>query len=246
MVLFDAFSDSCSKRMIVNFNQSTEVAALQRQGRVGGDMIPFGTRVPKGGAPGDGLRPFEGINATTISGVDEFFAQAENAVAYDKVAKYLDPDLYHEIQRCTMNSEKLGRIGGTVYSCHNYMAIQHLENTDACRSFCSQLELVRNHQYEMAFVYSQMGYWIETESNTFWTFDASLVHGTMLPAEKTAAQMRTRTRLRDGQPAGGGGDVPVSNGQHKPTRETDNRRAAEHVRNQREREQRDAYWNIAE
>ncbi|KAF8824516.1 hypothetical protein HHX47_DHR8000262 [Lentinula edodes] len=98
----------------------------------------------------------------------------------------------------------------------------------------------------MAFVYSQMGYWIETESNTFWTFDASLVHGTMLPAEKTAAQMRTRTRLRDGQPAGGGSDVPVSNGQHKPTRERDNRRAAEHVRIQREREQRDAYWNIAE
>lgn len=77
MVLFDAFSNSCLKRMIVNFNHSTEVAALQRQGRVGGDMIPFGTRVPKGGAPGDGLRPFEGINATTISGVDEFFAQAE-------------------------------------------------------------------------------------------------------------------------------------------------------------------------
>ncbi|KAJ3925006.1 MAG: hypothetical protein NXY57DRAFT_1044469, partial [Lentinula lateritia] len=208
MVLFDAFSNSCLKRMIFNFNHSTEVAALQRQGRVSGDMIPFGTRVPKGGAPADGLRPFEGINATTTTGVDEFFAQAENAMAYDKVAKYLDPDLYHEIQRRTIDSEKLGRIGGTVYSCHNYMAIQHLENTDACRSFCSQLELIRNHQYEMAFVYSQMGYWIETESNTFWTFDASLVHGTMLPAEKTAAQMRTRTRLRDGQPAGGGGDVP--------------------------------------
>ncbi|KAF8830380.1 hypothetical protein HHX47_DHR2000713 [Lentinula edodes] len=74
MVLFDAFSDSCLKRMIFNFNHSTEVAALQRQGR---DMIPFGTRVPKGGAPADGLRPFEGINATTTSGVDEFFAQAE-------------------------------------------------------------------------------------------------------------------------------------------------------------------------
>ncbi|KAJ3804189.1 hypothetical protein F5876DRAFT_83604 [Lentinula aff. lateritia] len=176
-------------------------------------MIPFGTRVPKGGAPADGLRPFEGINATTISGVDKFFAQAENAMAYDKVAKYLDPDLYHEFQKRTMDSEKLGRIGGTVYSCHNYMAIQHLENTDACRSFCSQLESIRNYQYEMAFVYSQMGYWIETESNTFWTFDASLVHGIMLPAEKTTAQMRTRTRtrLRDGQPAGGGGNVPAPN-----------------------------------
>ncbi|KAJ4494125.1 hypothetical protein C8R41DRAFT_866847 [Lentinula lateritia] len=80
MVLFDAFSNSCLKRMIFNFNHSTEVAALQRQGRVSGDMIPFGTRVPKGGAPADGLRPFEGINATTTTGVDEFFAQAPRII----------------------------------------------------------------------------------------------------------------------------------------------------------------------
>lgn len=74
---FDAFSSQNCCKLLQNCNQSTKIAVLHRGVTVMGEMYGFGNRLGTGGGPADGLREFEGMNATTKGGVDEFFNMAE-------------------------------------------------------------------------------------------------------------------------------------------------------------------------
>lgn len=40
-------------------------------------MVAFGTRIPTGGLFGDGYRTYEGIDATTVDGLNIIFDHAE-------------------------------------------------------------------------------------------------------------------------------------------------------------------------
>jgi hypothetical protein len=82
----------------------------------------------------------------------------------------MDPELVTTLNEKTKDSTKLGQLGGTLYICHNYMAAQHTESTDACRSLCVQLELKTPHPEwaEFGFAYPQMGFYIVTTSNMIW------------------------------------------------------------------------------
>lgn len=77
IIKFKAFSDENHNKSLQNCNQSTKIAALHRKATVLGKMHGFGNRVGMGAGPGDGLREFEGMNATTEEGVNEFFNMTE-------------------------------------------------------------------------------------------------------------------------------------------------------------------------
>lgn len=95
------------------------------------------------------------------------FADAvQDSMAIQEVARYLDPDLFRDLEKMTTDSEKLGRLGGTLFTAHGYIALQHLERSDLYRSFCSQLAWRAERKWdEFGFVYPQMGYYIATEAN---------------------------------------------------------------------------------
>lgn len=79
------------------------------------------------------------------------------------------------------------------------------------------------------------------------TFDASLLHGTILPDQSTVAAMgrKKKTAIRSGLGGGGGGDgdPPVSIGAHQTARTIDNARASEHAIMEKTRKQREQYYN---
>ncbi|KAE9398935.1 hypothetical protein BT96DRAFT_1019806 [Gymnopus androsaceus JB14] len=169
MVIYNAWTQNVVEKLVKNNNTSSNVSALNRQNNVEGSMEAFGNRVPMSGGTGDGLRAYKGIDATTTRGVDEIFNKAEDSMAMQEVARYLDPDLFRDLEKMTADSEKLGRLGSTLFTAHGYIALQHLERSDLYRSFCSQLAWRAERKWdEFGFVYAQMGYYIATEANMLW------------------------------------------------------------------------------
>ncbi|KAK7434818.1 hypothetical protein VKT23_020005 [Stygiomarasmius scandens] len=115
------------------------------------------------------------------------------------------------MRHAAAHSEKFGRVGGNLYRCKGYIAGLHSES-DASRGLCCQIDWdgIRDWD-EFGFVYLEYGIYIAIQENTFWSFDANMVHGTLLPRQETVLCLR--------------GGANVSNGEHLSIRSKDARRA---------------------
>ncbi|KAE9388508.1 hypothetical protein BT96DRAFT_981029 [Gymnopus androsaceus JB14] len=193
----------------------------------------FGNQVSMSGGTGDGLQAYKGIEATTTRGVDEIFNKAEcglfadavqDSMAMQEVARYLDPDLFRDLEKMTTDSEKLGRLGGTLFTAHGYIALQHLESLHGEQ---------KGNGMNLDLYILRWAIILQQRPICFWTFDAQLLHGTMLPSVNTVFRMR----------GGEDNDVSVSSGSHYAARKKDIKRASEHVAVENSRMERERYWN---
>ncbi|KAJ4498764.1 hypothetical protein C8R41DRAFT_916257 [Lentinula lateritia] len=180
-----------------------------------GQMIPFGARQPSGGHLADHYTFYQGINADTLWGITVLFEQAEMSATILATARAVHPDLVKKIKNQSALCERVGLCGLNLFNCSGYTAPQHYDK-DATPSLCAQFVLQAEKKWsEFAFCALQYGYYFESHENTLWSFDSTLLHGTMLPSENTILRLR-----------GGANSV----GTHTTTRERDRRRAERNER----------------
>ncbi|KAJ3858653.1 hypothetical protein EV359DRAFT_87409 [Lentinula novae-zelandiae] len=150
-----------------------------------GQMIPFGARQPSGGHLVDHYTFYQGINADTLWGITVLFEQAEMSATILATARAVHPDLVKKIKNQSALCERVGLCGLNLFNCSGYTAPQHYDK-NATPSLCAQFVLRAEKKWsEFAFCALQYGYYFESHENTLWSFDSTLLHGTMLPSENT-------------------------------------------------------------
>ncbi|KAJ3932055.1 MAG: hypothetical protein NXY57DRAFT_961220 [Lentinula lateritia] len=175
-----------------------------------GQMMPFGARQPSGGHLADHYTFYQGINADTLWGITVLFEQAEMSATILATARAIHPDLVRKIKIQSALCERVGLSSLNLFNCSGYTAPQHRDK-DATPSLCAQFLLQAEQKWsEFGFCALQYGYYFQLYANTLWSFNSTLLHGTLLPSERTILRLR------------GGAD---SVGTHTTTRERDRRRA---------------------
>ncbi|KAK7051295.1 hypothetical protein VNI00_004795 [Paramarasmius palmivorus] len=163
-----------------------------------GSMFCFGARQPSGGRAADEYVHYAGIEADTIQGIDILFRKAQTSYYQLEAAKILHKKLFQDIVEGGEACERVGEAGVNLYTCDGYTAPIHSDD-DACRSLCSQIRRHAKDQYsEFGFCSLENGYYIHTQENMLWSFDATKMHGTVLPSEDTLQSMSKVLRLRGG------------------------------------------------
>ncbi|KAF9070673.1 hypothetical protein BDP27DRAFT_1419696 [Rhodocollybia butyracea] len=166
---------------------------------------------PSGGRRADHYTSYAGITAETYEGIIILFEQAKLSAMLMRTARAIHPALINKINEQSKACERVGLSGLNLFNCKGYTAPQHCDD-DCTPSLCAQFELQAEQKWsEFAFCAIQYGYYIESRRNTLWSFDSGLLHGTMLPSEKTVLRLR--------------GGAASSEGSHVTTRRRDQSRA---------------------
>ncbi|KAF9070803.1 hypothetical protein BDP27DRAFT_1419576 [Rhodocollybia butyracea] len=209
--------DGIYERLVHYIQTVTGVKSASRGARfafwTSGQMIPFGPREPTGGWRADHYTYYAGIEAETVEGILILFEQAKMSAILLRTARSIHPQLAQKIQEKSKFCEKVGMSGVNLFNCHGYTAPLH-KDPDHCPSLSAQFTLRAEKKWgEFGFCVLQYGYYFDSAENTLWSFDSSLLHGTVLPSEKTISNLR------------GGAGGTASDGVHVTIRGRDEKRA---------------------
>ncbi|KAL0570460.1 hypothetical protein V5O48_011498 [Marasmius crinis-equi] len=236
-VTYGAFPPEELERMVRHSRNTWRVPPVRRGKQfkrwTSGVMESYGKRVASGGRPGDGYVYYS--NSDKDENLDDFESTGVVFdIAYDSMVVLDTSEVYHKdlVAELKEKGDACGMkaiAGVNIYRCTNYTAPLHCDQ-DAAPSLCCQLEKrgTKEEWGEYGFCSLEYGYAFETRENTLWSFDASTVHGTMLPSQDTLDKTKQVLRLRGGAgeaEAGEAAPVAISTGDHMTVRKRDNVRA---------------------
>ncbi|KAJ7665153.1 hypothetical protein DFH06DRAFT_1323551 [Mycena polygramma] len=129
--LYGAFSPHELARMLQHHEDLTGIKPLTRGGQFEwyspGQMIGIGPRVATGGAPGDALRLYEGMEARSAAGLNALFNHAEDTLIIQETTRAVCPELVQRRNEIMKVCDKLGQVGTTLYDCDNYATRIHFD-----------------------------------------------------------------------------------------------------------------------
>ncbi|TCD60999.1 hypothetical protein EIP91_009169 [Steccherinum ochraceum] len=151
-----------------------------------GKMVPFGFRVPQGGRAGDGYTTYGTTRVENIDDMKMIFSVACDTECIVQALRASDPPSFHKLRDVTRDAQmhRIGTTGPTAFYCVNYLSCQHLDTETACSMSC-QLGLDTEYSDEYDFAYTEYGVVFRTVENCGWWFDASKVHGSVMPRLST-------------------------------------------------------------
>ncbi|KAG6837598.1 hypothetical protein H0H93_007012 [Arthromyces matolae] len=185
-VVFNAFEKKILQQMLQNHDHASRLPPLSRGSSFNawryGIMRAIGSRMPKGGRPGDAYALYSGLDAGNDEEIQTLFGHAQNADILVNVARAISRPLTSNVGHHSADESGLNRLGSTgsnIFSCSNYMSHQHFDQ-DEDISICAQYEKTCL-QDEFNFSYTEWGVYIETRDNTLWLFHSNHLHGTIMP-----------------------------------------------------------------
>lgn len=142
-----------------------------------------------GGCPGSAYSVYEGMEAHNLAGLEALFDHAEvgpknrhnsptlfnnfissiqDSMVLYETARSIHPAMCRELEAITINTEKLGTTGTTLYLCDNYTSAIHRDK-DATRGLCAQFVLKADVTLrEYAFIYASYGLYVVSQANSLW------------------------------------------------------------------------------
>ncbi|KAJ3964130.1 hypothetical protein EV361DRAFT_967454, partial [Lentinula raphanica] len=176
--------------------ESTGVSSVNRgaqfESYAGGKMIPLGSRSASGGRAGDTYTSYAGLEATSDKGLGILFRQAATSDIMRSTAQHAHYMLAKDLAKVCDECDQMGMTGANIFNCTGYMAPLHTDK-DAVRGLCSQVLLQADSKYdEYSFCNVEYQYYIKTTTNCLWSFDASNLHGTMLPSKQTISNLNSQ------------------------------------------------------
>ncbi|PPQ75845.1 hypothetical protein CVT26_001221 [Gymnopilus dilepis] len=183
--MFNAFPEAVLKTLIDHHEALQTIKGVDRgdqfESYSQGSMVPKGSRAPKGGAPGDSYTMYSGMDAVDEQSINALFDDAEDSMILVQAARVIHPPAYQKMELEIIDGDKLGISGATTYLCRNYTSPLHRDD-DACPGLCAQYQLqAKKKGDEYAFIFADYGIYVVSRSNSLWSFDGSMTHGTLLP-----------------------------------------------------------------
>ncbi|KAI0697860.1 hypothetical protein BC835DRAFT_1413370 [Cytidiella melzeri] len=153
-------------------------------------MVPVGTRQPQGGSAGDGYAPYTHMAADSPEAIDALMSHALDADLLLTAVRPYNHSVAKTLDKLTKEAglSKMGSKGVNQYYCSNYIAPLHADN-DMTTTLCCQLEKQNTKHRELDFCYSKYGFYVETVANMAWWFESSDLHGSIVPAQSSVANM---------------------------------------------------------
>ncbi|TCD64724.1 hypothetical protein EIP91_003680 [Steccherinum ochraceum] len=158
-----------------------------------GDMYGWGFRQPQGGRPGEGYATYASTKADNIQDMINIFEVCNDAECMLQTLCACDARAFRKIREVTRQAHlnRMGTGGTTSYYCVNYMSCQH-RDTETAMSLSCQLGLDTDYAEEFDFAYSEYGVIFRTVVNCGWWFDASKMHGSVIPYMSTVQKDKKR------------------------------------------------------
>ncbi|KAJ3754252.1 hypothetical protein EV360DRAFT_87009 [Lentinula raphanica] len=225
---------------------SSAVAPVKRGNQFhsygGGRMTALGSRAASGGRAGDAYTSYAGLEGRTPTGLQFLFQQAASAAIIQATAFHAHPSLWSDMKRVASECDRMGITGANIFNCQGYMAPIHLDR-DATRGLSVQTMLRADNRYnEFGFCNVEYKYYISTTTNCLWSFDASNLHGTMLPSKQTVQRLNCQAVLSSDIPFDEG--ETVSNGVHLTVPARNYKRALENARRRSQYGVRSSFWAL--
>ncbi|PPQ72972.1 hypothetical protein CVT26_014517 [Gymnopilus dilepis] len=250
---YGAFPEKVLEKLISHHQRLQTVKSLKRGKQFNtysqGQMFPKGSRAPAGGIPGDAYTMYKGLEAVDETSIEALFDDAEDfkdSMVLLEAARVIHPPLFFQLQYQVPEGDKLGITGATAYLCKNYASPLHFDK-DACRGLCAQYELrAKSEGDEYGFIYGDYGFYVVSRSNSLWSFDSSMAHGTVLPSSDPLKVSDLSTAARD-YPEDGAGDPPpmrISSGIHVTKPKKNVAAARKYSKVQASRTDIGRYWNV--
>ncbi|KAJ6558182.1 hypothetical protein B0H19DRAFT_131340 [Mycena capillaripes] len=160
--------------------------------QMGGILKPLGSRMPKGGRPGDGYGAYAYQTAANIQGVEALFAAARDTDTLMETVRAWAPQVVRDIRNCTADAgiNRMGRTGMNSFYCWEYASTLHRDADSGWSIVCQLYKKSRPDEYNFAF--AEWGVFIRTEVNCVWFFNPKELHGTILPRQSSVASAISR------------------------------------------------------
>ncbi|PPR00166.1 hypothetical protein CVT26_008884 [Gymnopilus dilepis] len=219
---YNAFPDHVLEKLISHHQRLQTVKNVKRGKQFKtyrqGHMFPKGSRIPAGGLPGDAYTMYTGMDAIDEASINALFDDAEDSLVLLEAARIIHPPVFSQLQHAVPEGDKLGITGATAYLCKNYASPLHFDK-DACRGLCAQYHLqAKSEGDEYGFIFGDYGLYVVSRSNSFWSFDSSMAHGTVLPSTDVLefSDIQTAVRAPSDDRGDRGNDPPrrISSGAH--------------------------------
>ncbi|TCD60237.1 hypothetical protein EIP91_010519 [Steccherinum ochraceum] len=151
-----------------------------------GDMYAWGFRQAQGGQAGDGYTTYASTKADNIEDIKNIIEVGCDAECMLQVLRSCDPPAFKKIREVTQKAQlnRVGTGGTTSYYCINYMSCEH-RDTETTISMSCQLGLDVEYEEDFDFAFLEYGVVFRTVINCGWWFDASKMHGTVVPRHST-------------------------------------------------------------